>query len=89
MYLNLATFQGRNFDDVVVEIYDGEVLKFRYTFTNVVFTKYAQDMSDGAERIDETVEFVFEGVSALYIETGDDQNSGDEHEITYDIAAGV
>ncbi|KAA9130173.1 type VI secretion system tube protein Hcp [Marinihelvus fidelis] len=93
VYINLATLQGKVFDEVIVEIYQdsGETrhLQFRYTFRNVTFTSYTSEMATGGERVHETFGMTFEELRVLYIELDDDHSAGDEHEIEYDIAAGV
>ncbi|GEM_PF-872585 len=92
VYINLATLQGKVFDEVVVEILqdtgEASLLKFRYTFENVTFTSYTSEMSDGG-LVEESFGMVFEALRVLYVETNDDHSAGDEHEIEYDIAAGV
>lgn len=89
VYLNLATLQGKSFDQIVIEITDGSTLKFRYEFSNVVFTSYSHEANAGGTGSDETVGMQFESIRVLYIETNDDGSESDEHEIEYDIAAGV
>ena len=88
VYLNLATLQGKSFDEIVIEITDGSKLKFRYVFSNVVFTSYTHEAKEGDVGTDESVGMQFENIQVLYIETNEDGSAGDEHEIEYDIVAG-
>jgi len=91
-YLMLATLQGKTFDEVEIHFVrdSGEArLPFlKYTFSNVSLSSYGT--SAGAdERPTESLSLNFEKIKVVYVEQADDHSAGDEHEITYDIAAGV
>jgi len=89
VYLNLATLQGKSFDEIVVEITDGSILKFRYVFTNAVFVSYTHDAEEDNEGTEESVGISFETIRVIYYETDDNGGVISEHEIEYDVAAGV
>jgi type VI secretion system secreted protein Hcp len=92
VYLKLATLQGRSFERVRIDVLtsgDKPQLKIRYDFENVLIAAFETDMQSGEPLVKETVGLVFENVRILYIETNEDGSAGDEHEITYDLAAGV
>ena len=89
VYLNLATLLGKNFTQVVVEITNGSILKFRYVFTNAVFTSYTHEANEGNSKTQETVGINFESIRVQYFETDDNGELIDEHEIEYDIVKGV
>lgn len=91
-YLILATLQGRSFDEVEIhftrESERGSFAFLKYTFSNVSIVSYGTTAED-SEKPTETFSINFERIKVVYIEQGNDGSAGDEHEITYDIAAGV
>ena len=92
VYLNLATLQGRFFNDVIVDILtdtgDSLLVQFRYEFDGVQFVAYDSSMTTGEQRVDETLGFIFETVRVIYTRQNDDQSGGDQEEIEYDVSLG-
>lgn len=94
-YLFLSSAQGKSFDEVVLHVRkDSGEAHLDYlviTMTNVIITDY--EMYNGKEDTDvqicESVSMAAEKVKILYTVQSDDHSAGDEHEIEYDIAAGV
>lgn len=90
VYLKLAVLQGKFFDRIELDVLNRSgMLKFRYVFENARIVAFDTSYSDGDTNVSEEIGIEFERVRVLYIETNDDGSAGDEHEITYDIAAGV
>ncbi len=93
-YLALACMQGKSFDEIVLSVRkDSGEAHLDYlviTMTNVIVSDYTilPTPEDGLQ-IEEGVGFAFENVKVLYTVQADDHSAGDEHEIEYDIAAGV
>ena len=93
-YLALACMQGKSFDEIVISVRkDSGEAHLDYlviTLTNVTISSY--DMVPTPENslvIEERVGLTAEKVKILYTVQADDHSAGDEHEIEYDIAAGV
>ena len=60
------------------------------TLTNCVVTNYeVNGEGSSSEPLSEHVSFAYEKITIRYTAQTDDGAAGDEHEITYDIAAGV
>ncbi|MFD1343680.1 Hcp family type VI secretion system effector [Litorisediminicola beolgyonensis] len=96
VYLALACMQGKSFPDMVLSVRkdSGEAHLDYLTITmeNVTISKYeviGVGEEEGGQMIEECLGLVFENVIYKYIVQEDDHSAGDEHEITYDIAAGV
>ena len=95
-YLALSTLQGKAFDEIVLSVRrDSGEAHLDYlviTMTNCTLKSY--DMfNDGVDdpllEISERVSITFEQVNIKYTVQADDHSAGDEHEIEYDVAAGV
>lgn len=91
VYLALACLQGKSFPEAVVTLRrdDGgeEHDHLTMTLTNVMVTGFDMDTDRGGEA-EETVSLSFERVGMLYSRP-DGRRRGEEHEIEYDIMAGV
>lgn len=95
-YLALACLQGKSIKKVVFTVgkHSGEshVDYLKITMRNVMVSGFEM-INDGSnaddELITEQVAFSFERVKYRYTVPADDGSAGDEHEITFDIAAGV
>lgn len=95
-YLLLACMQGKSFPDMVLSVRkDSGEAHLDYliiTMENVTISKF-ETVGVGPEEdgqvIEEVLGLVFENVTYKYTVQADDHSAGDEHEITYDIAAGV
>lgn len=93
-YLALASLQGRAFDEVVIAFRkdsgEAHLDYLKITMTNVIISSYDILRGDGTSAlIQERVGLRFEEVKVLYTVQADDHSAGDEHEIEYNIAAGV
>ncbi|UOA28974.1 type VI secretion system tube protein Hcp [Pseudosulfitobacter sp. DSM 107133] len=96
VYLALACMQGKSFPDMVLSVRkDSGEAHLDYliiTMENVTISKYEM-LGVGAEEdgqmVEEALGLVFENVTYKYTVQEDDHSAGGEHEITYDIAAGV
>ncbi len=96
VYLALACMQGKSFPDMVLSVRkDSGEAHLDYliiTMENVTISKYevlgVGEQEDG-QMIEEALALVFENVTYKYTVQEDDHSAGGEHEITYDIAAGV
>ncbi|MEM9319496.1 MAG: type VI secretion system tube protein Hcp [Pseudomonadota bacterium] len=92
-YIALACMQGKAFDEVVISFrQDSGDVHLDYlviTLTNVVISSYSLAGSAMGEEITDTLSLAFEKVKVLYTMQADDHSSGDEHEIEYDVSAGV
>ncbi len=96
VYLALACMQGKSFPDMVLAVRkDSGEAHLDYlviTMENVTISKYeilGVDQEEGGQMIEEVLGLVFENVTYKYVVQADDHSAGDEHEIVYDIAAGV
>lgn len=96
-YLALSCMQGKSFDEIVFmarkDSGDVHLDYLTVTLTNCVVTGYdmAHDSNeeDDIQMIRENVKFSCEKIAVKYIVQADDHSAGDEHEIEYDIVAGV
>ncbi|MGJ8650286.1 MAG: Hcp family type VI secretion system effector [Opitutaceae bacterium] len=99
-YLTLAVLQGKVFNDIEIHFTSdddreqGSDVFLKYTLSNVAVVAYEfsadQEFSANEEsRPRESFSLNFEKIKIVYIEQGDGDSAGAEHEITYDIAAGV
>ena len=93
-YFALACFQGRSFPEATLTVRkDSGEAHLDYlviTMENVTVSGY--EMSNDAgddEVVAERLGLTFEKVTYTYIVQNDDQSSGDEHEVEFDIAAAV
>ncbi len=96
VYLALACLQGKSFSEMVLSVRkDSGEAHLDYliiTMENVGISDFemVNDGSDAdAEVIIEQVGLSFESVKMKYTELADDHSIGVEHEIEFDIAAGV
>lgn len=80
-YLMLAGMQGKSFPNMILTLVKNKVVYAIYTFENVSISKSQVDASSDRQEI---LSIIFENITFRYIE-----NNGDEHEITFDVAAGV
>lgn len=95
-YLFLAVAQGKAFDQITLTASrrndSGEaVLDYlTITMTRCVITSYRMvgDSSSGEIPVEE-FSLNFEEIRYRYVEAAEDHSAGDEHEVEYDIAAGV
>ena len=95
-YIALAAMQGKAFDEIVISVRkdSGEAHLDYLTITLTNCTLKAYDMfNDGQDDplnlISERVGINAEKIKILYTVQADDHSAGDEHEIEYDIVAGV
>lgn len=92
-YLALASLQGRNLGRVVLTVRkDSGEAHLDYlviTMENVLVTSYEVNSENSEENPDEKVGLTFDKITYKYTQQADDHSAGDEHEIEYDIAAGV
>lgn len=93
-YLALAAMQGKSLDECVAAVRkDSGEAHLDYlviTMTNAVVSSYEMlPTDDDGLVIEERVTLTFEKVKVVYTVQADDHSAGDEHEIEYDIAAGV
>lgn len=99
VYLALACMQGKSFPDMVLSVRkDSGEAHLDYliiTMENVTIAQYevlgtgGMDGNQDGDMIEEKIGLAFENVTYKYTVQADDHSAGDEHEITYDIAAGV
>ena len=94
VYLALACLQGKSFPDMTLAVRkdSGEAHLDYLTITmeNVTISKYeVLGTGEGGQMIEELLGLVFEEVSYRYVVQADGRSAGAEHEIEYDIAAGV
>lgn len=95
-YLALAAMQGKSFDEIVLSIRkdsgDAHLDYLVIILTNCAISAYNM-FNDGVDdpltTISERVAITFEHVAIKYTVQADDHSAGDEHEIEYDVAAGV
>lgn len=95
-YLQLACMQGKSFPDMVLSVRkdsgDAHLDYLIITMENVTISKseiLGIGDVEGGEIMEEALGLVFENVTVKYVVQADDHSAGDEHEISYDIAAGV
>jgi type VI secretion system secreted protein Hcp len=95
-YLALACLRGRSFSEMVLSVRkdsgDAHLDYLIITMKNVVVSGFEM-MNDGSNSSDEVlteqVALSFEKVTYKYTVQADDHSAGDEHEIEFDIVAGV
>ncbi|MDQ8199226.1 type VI secretion system tube protein Hcp [Pelagicoccus enzymogenes] len=94
-YLFLSAAQGKSFDEITITFIrsnpdSGSFPYLTITLSNCVVTNY---QVTGGTSVDdkqsEEVGLSFETINIKYVVQADDHSAGDEHEIEYDIAAGV
>lgn len=95
-YLALACMQGKSFPDMVLAVRkDSGEAHLDYlviTMENVTISKFETigvGTEEDGQMLEEIVGIVFENVTYKYTVQEDDHSAGDEHEITFDIAAGA
>lgn len=92
-YLVLASLNGRAFPEITLTLRkDSGEAHLDYlviTMTNVSVSSFEVTSAGNEDNPVEEVGFVFEEIKYKYVEQADDHSAGDEHEIEYDIAAGV
>ena len=95
-YLLLACMQGKSFPEMILSVRkDSGEAHLDYlviTMENVTISKFEKlgvGVENEGQTIEEIIGLVFENVTYKYTVQNDDHSAGDEHEITYDIAAGV
>ncbi len=96
VYLALANLQGKSFPEVVLAVRkDSGEAHLDYliiTMTNVVIVGFEME-NEGIEdtnlEVLERVSLMFERIEMKYTVQAADHSAGDEHEISYDIAAGA
>jgi type VI secretion system secreted protein Hcp len=95
-YLALAAMQGKAFDEIVLKVHrgsgEGHLDYYTITMENCVLVAVAQEnigFEDPLDSIEESVSIECENIKLTYVEQSDDGSAGDEHEIEYDIVAGV
>lgn len=94
-YLFLSAAQGKSFDEITITFTrsnpdSGSFPYLTITLSNCVVTNY---QVTGGTSVDdkqsEEVGLSFETINIKYVIQADDHSAGDEHEIEYDVAAGV
>lgn len=95
-YLALACLQGKSIPEITIALRkDSGEAHLDYLIITMKNCQIASfDMDGGApngtdDRITESVALSFEQITKTYTIQADDHSAGDEHEITFDIAAGV
>lgn len=93
-YLALACMQAKSFDEIIIAVRkDSGEAHLDYliiTMTNVVVSGYdVLPTPQDSLTIEENVSLTCEKINIRYTVQADDHSAGDEHEIEYDIAAGV
>jgi len=95
-YLALACLQGKSFDEMVLTVRkdsgDAHLDYLIITMENVMVSGFEM-LNDGTnvddEALAEQVALTFEKLTYKYTVQADDHSAGDEHEVEFDIAAGV
>ncbi len=93
-YLALACMQGKSFDEIVLMVRkdsgDAHLDYLQITMTNCAISHYSVLPTPAeSQQIEEHIGITFEQVKVVYTVQADDYSAGDEHEIEYDLAAGV
>lgn len=93
-YLALACMQGKSFDEIVLMVRkdsgEAHLDYLQITMTNCAISSYSMlPTDDDGQVIEELIGITFEKVKIKYTVQADDHSAGDEHEIEYDLAAGV
>ena len=85
--------QGKAFDEIVISFRqdsgEAHLDYLKVTLTNVVISSHSLSGSSMGEEITDNIALSFEKINVVYTMQADDHSSGDEHEIEYDISAGV
>lgn len=94
--LTLATLRGQAFDEIVLTVRkdsgDAHLDYLKITLTNCILTDYQVEnggIDDPRTDLSEAIDISFEKINIVYIEQADDHSAGDEHEVEFDIVAGV
>jgi len=89
-YLALASMQGKSIPEVILAVQNDSTLDYlTITLSNVRVVSYEIKSKEGDAKPAEEVSFSFEAIKYKYVVQEDDHSAGDEHEIEYDIAAGL
>lgn len=94
-YIALATMQGKSLKECVFmarrDSGEAHLDYLTITMTNCVFTKYEMlgAIDEQGHELAESIGIICENLKIKYIVQDEEHNAGDEHEIEYDIAAGV
>jgi len=96
-YLALACMQGKSFDESVVMVRkdsgEAHLDYLTITLTNMTISHYqmlgASDEIEDGQMIRESLGLTCENIAVKYVVQDDAHAAGDEHEVEYDIAAGV
>lgn len=92
-YIALSTLNARNFESAVLAVRkdsgDAHLDYLVITLGNARIVSYEMETKEGSSLIEETIGITFESITYKYTVQEDDHSAGDEHEITYDIAAGA
>ncbi|MDA8586562.1 type VI secretion system tube protein Hcp [Rhodobacteraceae bacterium] len=92
-YLALACMQGKAFDEITISFRqdsgEAHLDYLKITLTNVIISSYSLNGSAMGEEISDSISLSFEKVKKIYTVQADDHSRGDEHEIEYDVSAGV
>lgn len=92
-YLALAAMNGRVLPEATLAVRkDSGEAHLDYlviTMSNVRVTSYEVQSKDALDTPVEEVGFTFETINYKYVEQADDHSAGDEHEIEFDLTAGV
>ena len=91
-YLMLANWQGKSFDRVELQLQQSGASRDAYLtikLENVIISSFASRYGDNSEGKYDYFELSFESIKVLYKEINSDGSTGDEHEVEYDIVAGV
>lgn len=96
-YLALACMQAKSFDEIILMVRkdsgEAHLDYLTITMTNCIISQYhvlGQGSAEGTNQmIEEQAALAFEQVNIKYIVQADDHSAGDEHEVEFDIAAGV
>ena len=93
-YLALACMQGKAFAEIIITARkdSGDVHLDYLTITigGCMLDSYQVGASmDGEAMPTESISIAFDTIKIKYIQQADDHSAGDEHEIEYDVIAGV
>lgn len=93
-YLALACMQGKSFDEIVLMVRkdsgEAHLDYLAITMTKCAISVYSiLPTNDDSQVIEEMIGITFEKIAVKYTVQADDHSAGDEHEIEYDLAAGV
>jgi len=94
-YLALACMQAKSFDEIILMVRkdsgEAHLDYLTITMTNALISSYNMiGVGEGeGQMIEEEGGLAFEQVNIKYVVQADDHSAGDEHEVEFDIAAGV